>query len=45
MLPEEVLLSPEPGADEDEDETEISLLTDEPWGLALLYQDEDQPDH
>jgi hypothetical protein len=45
VLPEEVLLPPEPGADEDEDETETSLLTDEPWGLDFLYQDEDQPDH
>jgi hypothetical protein len=42
VLPAEVLLPPEPAADETEDETENRLLTNEPWGLDFLYQDQDE---
>ncbi len=42
VLSEEVLLPPEPDADQDE--TTAERLTDEPWGLDFLHdQDQDQP--
>jgi hypothetical protein len=37
VLAEDVLLPPEPGADE---ETEDSPEPDGPWGLEMLYQDD-----
>jgi hypothetical protein len=39
VLSEDVLLEPEPGADDEEDSPE----RDEPWGLELLYS-EDSPE-
>ena len=41
VLAEEVLLDPEPGADDEEAETPER---DEPWGLELLYQDDSSPE-
>jgi hypothetical protein len=41
VLPEEVLLPPEPGSDEDE--MENGLILERPQGLDFLYLEEDQP--
>jgi hypothetical protein len=41
VVAEEVLLDPEPGADDEEAETPER---DEPWGLELLYQEDSPPE-